>query len=73
MYIKIRAKTGVKQDHIREIKKDYFEISVKEKPERNMANKKILELISEHFKVPIGKVRIISGHHSPSKILSIDI
>jgi uncharacterized protein YggU (UPF0235/DUF167 family) len=51
---------------------DHFEISVKEKAERNMANSRVLELVASHFKVPINKVRIVNGHHHPSKLLVID-
>ncbi|MDR3519545.1 MAG: DUF167 domain-containing protein [Candidatus Pacebacteria bacterium] len=58
--------TGVKPS------KDHFEISVKEKAERNMANTRVLEIIAEHFNVPKNKVRIINGHRHPSKLLVIE-
>ncbi|MAG12622.1 hypothetical protein CL630_02295 [bacterium] len=48
-----------------------FRISVKEPAKRNLANKRIIELIAKYFKVSEGKVRIISGHHHPSKLLYI--
>ncbi|OGI57397.1 hypothetical protein A3B85_00010 [Candidatus Nomurabacteria bacterium RIFCSPHIGHO2_02_FULL_37_13] len=51
---------------------DHFEISVREKAERNMANNRVLELVARHFQVPKSKVRIVNGHHSPSKLLIID-
>ncbi len=73
MYIKVRAKTEAKLEKMIKKSKDYFEISVREKPKMNMANKKILEMVAKHFVIPVGKVRIVSGHHSPSKILSIDL
>ncbi len=71
MYIKVRVKTSMKNDAIRQKSKDHFEVDVREKAERNMANKKVLELIREYFKLEKGVVRIVSGHHSPSKILSL--
>ena len=37
-----------------------------------MANRKVVELVRQHFK-SAGDVRIINGHHSPSKILSVDM
>jgi uncharacterized protein YggU (UPF0235/DUF167 family) len=52
--------------------KDHFEISVREKAERNMANTRVLELVAEHFKIPVKKVRIVNGHHHPSKLLIIE-
>ena len=48
-----------------------FDVSVKEKAERNQANARVIALIAAHFKVPVKQVRIVSGHHAPSKILSI--
>lgn len=51
---------------------DHFEISVKEKAERNMANTRVLELIAGYFKVPVSKVRIINGHRHPSKLIVVD-
>lgn len=52
---------------------DSFEVSVKEKAERNMANTRVLEIIASHFKVPKNKVRIVNGHRSPSKLLVLDL
>ena len=51
---------------------DHFEILVREKAERNMANKKVLELVADYFKVPVNKVRIINGHWHPSKLVVIE-
>jgi len=73
MYIKVRVQAGVKKETFHKKSEDHFEISVKQKAERNMANTRVLELIAGHFNMPQGKVRIINGHHSPSKMLSVDI
>ncbi len=70
MYIKVRVKTGAKSESIRESSDGRLEISVREKPEANAANHRVVELVARHLKVPVKKVRIIKGHHHPSKILS---
>jgi uncharacterized protein YggU (UPF0235/DUF167 family) len=72
IYIKVIVTTGAKKEKISVKRADHFEISVKEKAERNMANKKIIELLASYFKVPINKVRIINGHHHPHKLLVVD-
>jgi len=72
VYIKVKVKTNAKKDNIVKKSEDHFDISVKEPAERNLANKKVLELVRTYFKVYNGKVRIVSGHHSPSKIISLD-
>jgi hypothetical protein len=72
VYIKVKVKTNAKKEKIVKKSEDHFDISVKEPAERNLANKKVLELVRNYFKVYNGKVRIVSGHHSPSKIISLD-
>ncbi len=72
MYLKVIVKTGAKKESFVEISQDHYEISVKEKPERNMANLRIRELISEKLLVSVSKVRIINGHRHPHKLLFVD-
>ena len=62
---------GAKKEKIVKKTKDHFDIFVKEPAERNLANKRVLELVRDYFKVYNGNLRIVSGHHSPSKIISI--
>lgn len=71
MYIKVRVKTGQKKESVVETTKTSFSISVKEKPERNSANARIIKIIAGKLGVPPKKVRIVSGHHAPSKLLSV--
>lgn len=72
MYIKTRVTAGAKKEAFARVSEDHFEISVREKAERNMANARVRELVAQYFSVPIGKIKIISGHRSPGKILSVD-
>lgn len=71
MYIHVKVTAGIKKEKILVLKKDHFAISVREVAERNMANKRVVSIIADYFKVEPAQVKIISGHHSPSKILSI--
>jgi len=72
-YIHVKVKAGVKKESFVQKTKDSFLVSVKEKAERNMANARVLELIAEHFKVSISRVRIINGHKHPSKLIVIEL
>lgn len=72
MYIKVIVKSGAKKESILEKSKDHFEICVKEKAENNMANKKIIEILSIYFNVLKTKIRIINGHHHPHKLLVVE-
>ncbi|HEY4478024.1 MAG TPA: DUF167 family protein [Candidatus Paceibacterota bacterium] len=72
MYIKVSVIAGARKETFEQKSKDHFKVSVKEKAERNMANTRIIELVAEHYKVSKNKVRIINGHHHPSKLLVVD-
>jgi uncharacterized protein YggU (UPF0235/DUF167 family) len=71
MYIKVHVVTGAKKELITKKANDLYNVSVREPAERNMANRRVLELVAGELGIPTGKARIVSGHHSPSKILSI--
>lgn len=71
MYLKIKVKAGQKREEVEKVNENTFHISVKEKAERNMANTRILEILSLELKIPINKIRIINGHQSPTKLISI--
>ena len=71
MYIKVRVIADAKKEELILEKKDHFKISVREKAERNMANKRVCELVAGQLRVPVKSVRIINGHHTPHKLLSV--
>lgn len=71
-YIHVKVSAGAGKELFKKKNEDHFEISVKEKAERNMANIKIVELLAEHFKISAKKIRIVNGHHHPSKLLIIE-
>lgn len=71
MYIKIKAKPGAKEEKVVKRSDDHYEISVREKAKNNQANRRILEIVSDIFQTK--KVRIISGHQTTGKIISVDI
>ena len=71
MHIKVRVKTGAKNESVRKISDVHFEVAVREKPENNAANARVIGLIAAKLGVPASKIRIIKGHHIPSKILSV--
>ena len=71
-YIHAKVTAGAKKEFLKQKSEDHFEVSVREKAENNMANKRVLELVSLHFKIPISKIRIVNGHRSPSKLLVVE-
>ena len=73
MYIKVRVIPKAKREQIKKINSETFEITVKEPAERNLANNRIKELIAEFYGVGAEAVRLITGHHSGSKILDVKV
>ena len=71
MYIKVRVTAGAKKELFEQVSNDHFKISVKEKAQMNMANKRVTALLAECFQVSEKQVRLINGHHSPGKIFDI--
>lgn len=73
MYIRVVVQPGAKKDKIEKVSADHYVVAVKEKPERNAANKRMLELLADSLGVQSGSLRIVIGHHSHNKIISVDI
>lgn len=70
MLLHVKVETGQKKEEIKKLPDGGFRMSLREKPERNLANARILEILRELH--PESKVvRIVAGHHSPSKIVEI--
>jgi len=72
MYIHVRVHANAKKELWVLRKPSHFEASVREKAERNEANRRVVELAAIEFGVSVKCVRIVNGHQSPSKLLSID-
>ncbi|GMQ94932.1 MAG: hypothetical protein BMS9Abin13_042 [Patescibacteria group bacterium] len=72
MYIKVRVVSSSKKERIMKTSDDEFAVYVREPAERNLANKRVVRMIADHFKVPARGVRIVTGHRSPGKILVVE-
>jgi uncharacterized protein YggU (UPF0235/DUF167 family) len=73
MYIKIKVFPDAKK-YIFEPRPgsvDAFFAHVKEPASNNLANKRVLYLVAQHFNIPQKQLRIITGHTSPNKIIEI--
>jgi len=73
MHLKIKTHPGSKK--LKLIKKaEYsFEIYVKQKAERGLANKAVVKTLSLYLKVPAGKLRLVKGAKSRNKIFEIGL
>ena len=73
MYVRVRVTPGAKKERVLRQKPDEFDIAVREPATRNLANTRVRELIAAAFGVGAGAVRMVSGHRSPTKIISVEL
>lgn len=71
MYLKVRAIPDAKTDKIEVLAPDLWRVYVRAPAEHNLANQKIVALVAEKKGLKVSMIRIISGHHSRSKIISV--
>ena len=70
MYIKVLVTPNLKDESFIQIAPDNYELTIHEKAEMNLANNRVLAIFRKQF--PNRSVKIVSGHHSPHKIVSVD-
>ena len=70
MFIKVLVTPGAKREKVEE-KRETLLISVKEPATQNLANTRVRELVALREGVAVGKVRILTGHRSHVKMISV--
>ena len=73
MYIKVRVIAGAKKETVKKLSSTSYALSVTEPALQNRANRRVVEILAAECGVSVNKVRIINGHHSPSKMLSVNV
>ena len=78
MYVKVFVTPGAKRERVEEKPSTKLGagdamliISVREPALANRANTRVREIIAERAGKPVEKVRILTGHHSRAKIISV--
>ncbi len=73
MYIRVRVIPGARKERVIKEDENTFFISVKEPAEQNFANKRIREILAEELGLPLSSIKLLTGHHSSSKMYSVDV
>lgn len=73
MYVRVMVTPAAKRQRFAAAGENDFEAAVKEPAERNLANRRVRELVAAHYGVLAGKVRLVSGHRSPKKVFSVEV
>jgi uncharacterized protein (TIGR00251 family) len=69
-YIRVKVTAGASREHV-EDDEGVLSIFVKEPPQDNMANRRVVNIVAERLGTTISNVRIVSGHHARNKTLEI--
>lgn len=70
MFYQIKAVPNSKQASVI-LEGDILKVKIDAEPKNGKANRRLIEILSEHFKVPSSYIRIVSGHTSRNKIVEI--
>lgn len=73
MLIEVHVSTNAREANVVRIGENIFEVKVDERAVEGRANKRLMEILAKHFKVPKSRIRLVSGARSRDKVLEIVI
>jgi uncharacterized protein len=71
--IRVYVTPNAKQARLVKVSKDYFEVWVDERAVDGRANKRLLEILSEHFKIPKSRITILRGRKTRNKTIQVNL
>lgn len=70
MKISVRVKPNTKEEKVEKVG-EVFTVYVKEPAKEGRANRAVIELLSEYFKIPKSQIVILTGIKSKQKIIEV--
>lgn len=71
MLIRVHVTPNAREARVTRVDETSFEVKVDEKATGGRANKRLVEILSEHFDVPKSRISIVSGTKSRDKVLDV--
>lgn len=71
MLLRAKVKTCSSRNFVRALNDGRFEVWVKAKPEKGLANQEAVAVLAKHFNLEISKIKLIKGAKEKNKIFSI--
>ena len=71
MYISIKVIVNAGKNEIISRPNAEWTVRVTATPERGKANKRVLELLADHFEVPVSSILIVKGKYHSRKVINI--
>ena len=71
MLIRVYVTPNATEASVVRVSEDYFEVIVDERAVGGRANKRLVEILAEHFKVQKSRIIIVRGTKSRNKIVQV--
>lgn len=71
MKIAVTVKPNSKVEKVEQVEEGHYVVRVNVPPVEGKANKRVIELLSDYFKVPKSRIELASGGKSKKKIFKI--
>jgi uncharacterized protein (TIGR00251 family) len=71
MLIRVYVTPNAREARVVKISEDYFEVRVDEIAVGGRANKRLLEILAEHFKVQRSRISILKGAKTRNKLVQV--
>ena len=71
MLIRVYVTPNAREAGVVKVSEDYFEVRVDERAVAGRANKRLLEILAEHFNIPKSRIIIVKGSKTRNKTLQV--
>jgi uncharacterized protein len=71
MLIKVYVTPNAREAAVVKVSEDYFEVRINERAVGGRANKRLQEILAEHFKVQKSRITILRGTKSRNKLVQV--
>jgi uncharacterized protein len=71
MLVRVHVTPNSREARVTEVGDATFDVKVDEKAMGGRANKRLVEIMSEHFRVPKSRVTIVKGARSRDKVVEV--
>ncbi len=73
MLIRVYVTPNAREARVVRVSEDYLEVKVDERAVGGRANKRLLEILAEHFKVPKSRITILNGTKTRNKTIQVTL
>ena len=72
MRFRVKVNAGSRSESVRLLEEGFYQVRTRAPAEGGRANARVVELLAAELGVPAGRVRIVTGHTQPLKLVEIE-